>query len=68
LPYGIKSTSHDEDGVNVTLSSLYRGKRYGFTQRTKFIPILDKYVNIYQKDGKEYYGYLHSEYNSPALI
>jgi hypothetical protein len=57
-----------EDGVKSILSTKYRGKRYGFTQKSEYIPALNRYVNLYDKDGQTYYGYENSEYKSPALI
>lgn len=68
LPTGFNTTTIIENNVgSVTLSSLYRGKRYGFAQQSRYIPILNKYVKLYDKSGEEYYGYQHTEYNSPAL-
>jgi hypothetical protein len=29
------------------------------------LPKLERYVSLYKKDGKEYYGYLDAEYVSP---
>lgn len=57
----------DNSDVTVNLSILYRGRRYGFSQQSIFVPVLDKYVNIFDKDGKDYYGYLKADYHSPAL-
>jgi hypothetical protein len=34
-----------------TLSSLYCGERYGFSQRIRYIQQLDKYVNLYDDKG-----------------
>jgi hypothetical protein len=51
-----------------TLSSLYCGERYGFSQRIRYIQQLDKYVNLYDDKGKEIYGYQKLEYVSPAMI
>lgn len=78
LPSGFTTTTVSENNVGVvTLSALYRGKRYGFSQQAKYIPILDRYVNLYEgpeyedeTSGKKlttYYGYEHVNYASPAL-
>lgn len=76
LPSGFDITTTTESGVNnITISTLYRGKRYGFSQQSKYVPVLNKYVNLYNGpsytiDGKSstlYYGYQHAEYHSPAL-
>ena len=70
LPEGFNTTTVDEDGhgYGVTLSSKYRGKRYGFSQQSKYIPILDRYVNLYTDSNKNLiYGYQHVEYKSPAF-
>lgn len=70
LPKGFSTISVDEDGYGygVTLSSKYRGRRYGFSQQSKYIPVLDRYVNLYtDSDGESIYGYQHVEYKSPAF-
>jgi hypothetical protein len=33
-----------------------------------FDKTLNRFVNVYQKDGKEYYGYTKSEYFSPSYV
>ena len=65
LPQGVNTTT-SEDGVFI--SAKYRGRRYGFSQISKFIPELNRYVQVYNKDGETYYGYQNDEYKSPALI
>jgi hypothetical protein len=68
LPKGFDTTTVTEKNTTgVTLSSLYRGKRYGFAQQSIYVPVLNKYVKLYDKNGTEYYGYEHTEYKSPAL-
>lgn len=71
IPYEFETTTVVEypGGSDVTLSSEFRGKRYGFTQQTQYIPGLERYVNLYKDaDNKTYYGYEHTEYLSPILI
>lgn len=71
IPYEFETTTVVEypGGSYVTLSSEFRGKRYGFTQQTQYIPGLERYVNLYKDaDNKTYYGYEHTEYLSPILI
>lgn len=69
LPIGFATTTHVEyeNGTATALSSKYRGRRYGFSQQAKYIPVLDRYVQLYKKGNQEYYGYEHAEYKSPAL-
>ena len=81
LPIGFNTTTCEEyEGTATTLSSKYRGRRYGFSQQARYIPVLDRYVQLYNKvdeDGEYiedengdkvvYYGYEHAEYKSPAL-
>jgi hypothetical protein len=50
------STGSGKDASKV-ISAIYRGKRYGFAQQSKFIPVLNRYVNLFDKNGQEYYGY-----------
>ena len=69
LPTGFKLNQNSPlAGDTAPLSSLYRGKRYGFTQQTKYLPQIDKYVNVYKYGGKEYYGYQKVKYSSPILV
>ena len=65
LPKGFNITTVE----NETICTNYRGKRFGFTPQSKYIPVLDRYVNLYKKDNSNvvYYGYENSEYKSPAL-
>lgn len=49
------------------ISTKYRGNRYGFAQKSKYSPLLKRYVNEYKKGGQTYYGYVESEYHSPIL-
>ena len=64
LPNGLNTTTVE----NEIVSGKYRAKRYGFTQESVFVPVLNRYVNVYKKDGKEYYGYLNTNYVSSTLI
>jgi hypothetical protein len=53
----------------VTLSSEFRGRRYGYSQRSVLMKELGRYLSAYKKDSNDamFYGYLHTEYKSPAL-
>ena len=73
-----RSISNLENDYDTTVSNWYKGKRFGFAQRTNYVPLLERYCNLYYKsingeietlDGEPvlYYGYLSSEYKSPAL-
>ena len=59
LPQGFSVVSKTyNDGPNVanasdsTISTWYRGGRYGFTQKAEYVPLLNKYCQIY--NGPEY--------------
>lgn len=63
----------DKTQYDTLISHLYRGKRYGFSQQTKYIPLLDKYCKKYiksEEDGTEaeYWGYTEHSYISPILL
>lgn len=52
LPNGwaIESASGSlDDSTDSTISTWYRGKRYGFAQQSEYIPMLDKYCGKYTK-------------------
>lgn len=74
LPEAFGITYAEEDDVqNIVVSGKYRGKRYVFSQRSIFIPILNRYVNVYSNEDDKgnkntYYGYQNTEYKSPALV
>lgn len=57
-------TKTDEQVISIYL----RGKRYTFAQKLHYVSLLDKYMNIYNRDGKEYYGSVESTYVAPSLI
>jgi hypothetical protein len=51
LPIGFTTTAYVEyeNSTATTLSSKYRGRRYGFSQQAKYIPVLDRYTQLYNK-------------------
>lgn len=53
-----------------TLSSWYRGDRYGYAQQTVYVPLLEKYCQKFKSaiDKEEYLGYTDSKFVSPTLI
>lgn len=61
-----------------TVSTLYRGARYGYAQKAEYLPQLERYVNAYKKiigkdkEGKpifeDWYGYQENEYVSPEFV
>jgi hypothetical protein len=69
------------DGVSPsdsTISTWYRGGRYGFAQKALYVPLLDKYCQVYQGptyvdsnsetgQSNEYYGYMENLYNDPVF-
>lgn len=50
----------------LSISDTYRGRRLVRKVKTKYDPTIDKYVNVYN-DGTVY-GYVETEYTSPAVI
>lgn len=72
LPYDcqiiLKGDSGITDDFDTTISNWYRGKRYGLSHQTSYIPELKKYCNHYLIDGKEHYGFTESEYISPTYV
>ena len=52
----------------MTVSSEYRGARLVRKNLTKYDPVLDKYVNIYEDNGREVYGYSEFEYITPISV
>ena len=61
--WGITTTTNKD----LSLSYLYRGKRYGFSQFSEFLPKLEQYCGHYLINGKKHYGFLQSKYVSPVL-
>ena len=53
---------------SVELSHKYRGEKLIRQYQTEYDPIMDKYVGVYKKEGKLYYGYTESEYSSSGII
>lgn len=50
------------------LSKDYRGERFVRQVKTKYDSTIDKYVQIYESNGDEYYGYTEREYVSPTTV
>ena len=66
LPKEFEIASRQEGGNEVVISTEYRGARYAFIQKSQFIPVLNRYVNVYKNknNNAEYYGYSTSTYQS----
>lgn len=64
LPNGVVLRTLTEDS---TISTKYRGNRYGFAQISEYSPLLGKYVSKYKKGDDIYYGYVENEYSPPVL-
>ena len=50
------------------ISDKYRGERLVRKVVTKYDSTIDKYVNVYDNQGTEIYGYTETEYTSPATV
>ena len=70
----IDDVEYTEEGLPdfvkfLNISDEYRGDRLVRKSKTTYDATIDKYVGIYQdSDGKEVYGFMETEYNSPALV
>lgn len=70
-----RSSSALEDNVDTTISNWYKGKRFGFAQKTEYVPLLETYANLFYKNEEVegevkqelYYGYPNTEFNSPVF-
>ena len=60
-----KDTTFNENNREVTK---YRSKKVVTSNITKYIPELEKYVQVYEKDGKEFYNYTDVDYVTPELV
>ena len=79
LPSGfevIEKTYRDDkdDPSDSTISTWYRGGRYGFAQSAVYVPLLDRYCQAYSTENDDegnpivtHYGYEENEYNSPIF-
>lgn len=65
LPKDWAANEVDDDSL---ISSKYRGARFVQSQQTKYLPKLQKYVNLYKKGDDDYYGYQDYEIVSPEFI
>lgn len=72
VPTGLKSylKVEEKDYAATLISALYRGRRYGFHQKSVLVPVLNRYVDVYkqQSSNTEVYGYCDTQYVSPILI
>ena len=57
-------TIYFNDGV----SKKYRAERYVNSQRSQYNPIVDRYVDVYKKDGKIIYGYKTTEFDDALSV
>lgn len=56
------------DLYDAAISTKYRGERLVRQVQTRYDATIDKYVQIYKKDGIQYYGFTKSEYLSPSAV
>ena len=71
LPEGVVVNKKKEaSGLLSVISTLYRGARYGYAQKVKYVPLLDRYCQLYKnkEDNALYYGYVDNTYVSPTFI
>jgi hypothetical protein len=72
LPTGFnlvaKNYESDNPSSDSTISTRYRGGRYGFSQKQVYVPLLKRYCQVYSKEGKTYYGYANTSYESPLFV
>lgn len=54
--------------ASMAISSTYRGKRLVRKAKTTYDATIDKYVNVYDNNGQEIYGYSETEYTSSAAV
>lgn len=58
-----------ENGLyNAVITSDYRGMRLVRQIQTKYDSTIDKFVQVYKKDGQTYYGFSQSKYLSPNAV
>ena len=50
------------------VSANYRGERLVRSQRAIVDPLVERSVNIYERDGKTYYGYMETEFKDPTYV
>lgn len=55
-------------GQTMTISEKYRGKRLVRKIQTTYDATIDKYVAVYEFGGEEVYGYVETDYLSPASV
>ena len=69
----VQGVTYNENGEpdfasGMGLSKDYRGKRLVRQVKTKYDSTIDKYVQIYENNNVEYYGYTEREYVSPTTV
>lgn len=69
----VQGVTYNKDGEpdfanGMGLSKDYRGERFVRQVKTKYDSTIDKYVQIYESNGDEYYGYTEREYVSPTTV
>ena len=58
----------DNNLYDAAISSDYRGMRLVRQIQTKYDSTIDKFVQVYEKDGQTYYGFSQSKYLSPNAV
>lgn len=71
--YFLEDVEYSEEGLPsfaslMNVSSVYRGDKLVRQAITLFDSTIDKYVNVFDKNGTEYYGFTKSEYITPTAV
>ena len=71
--YFIEGVEYSEEGLpifakSMDISPVYRGDKLIRQAITFFDSTIDKYVNVFDKKGTEYYGFTKSEYVTPTAV
>lgn len=70
LPTGwniVEQSDSVDDEHDTTISTWYRGARYGFAQKAEYVPLLNRYCQIYSDGTSELYGYTENKYTDPVF-
>lgn len=71
--YIIKNVQYNSEGKpsfadSIKISTKFRGCRLVQQIQTKYDSTIDKFVQVYNKNGQTYYGFAETEFISPAIV